>query len=51
MHSCATLAMPLIESYSKEDVCRLRSAIGDEGIIWRALKVGIVKVDVTEAVP
>jgi len=40
----AALPIPLVESYSKKDVRRLRAAIGNERLIGRVLKVGILKV-------
>ena len=46
----AALAMPLVESNREENVRRLRPSISDEGLIRRALKVGIVKIDIGEAV-
>src|SRR6266536_1433697 len=46
----AVLSMPLVESYSKKDVRCLRAAIGDESVIGRALKVGILKVHIRAAV-
>jgi len=46
----AALAMPLVESNSKEDVRRLRSAIGNKWLIGCVLKVGIFQVHVGEAV-
>ena len=47
----ATLPMPLVESNGKEDVRRLRSAVGNEGLVGRSLKVGILEIDVGETVP
>jgi hypothetical protein len=38
----ATVPVPFVEGNGKEDVRRLRSAIGDKGLIWGTLKVGIV---------
>src|ERR1700682_3412116 len=53
MHGCsayATRSVPLVERNRKEDVRRLRSAISNEGIIGSPFKVGILKVNVGEAV-
>src|ERR1700676_4186425 len=46
----AMLAMPMIESNSKEDVRSLRATISNKWFIGRPLKVGIVQVHVGEAV-
>src|SRR6267154_4318355 len=46
----APVTVPLVEGNSKLDICRLRSAIGDEGVIGRAFKVGIVEVNIGVAV-
>src|SRR5262249_60963779 len=45
-----TLPMPPVESDSEEDVRRLRPAVSDEGVVRRPLKVGILKINVGEAV-
>src|ERR1700735_3581406 len=42
-------AVPLVEGDGEQNVCGLRSAIRDEGIVRRALKVRIVEVHVREA--
>ena len=46
----AAVPVPFVERHGEEDIRRLRSAIGDEGLIRRALKVGILEVDVGIAV-
>ena len=46
----ATVAVPFVESNGEEDVCRLGSPIGNEGVIGRPLKVGILEVNIGEAV-
>jgi hypothetical protein len=46
----ATLPMALVEGNGKENVRCLRTTIGNEGLVSRALKVGIFEVDVREAV-
>src|SRR5215831_15012443 len=46
----ATIAVPLVEGHGEEDVRRLRSAIGDERLVGRPFEVGIVEVDIGEAV-
>jgi hypothetical protein len=53
MHSrgaYAAPAMTFVKSHGEEDVCRLRSAIRDEGLIGRPLKIGILEIDIGEAV-
>ena len=42
----ATAAMTLVEGNGEEDVRGLRSAVGDEGLVGRALEVGVFEVDV-----
>ena len=46
----ATFPMPLVEGNGKKDVRRLRSAICNKRIVGRSLEVGIVEVDIGEAV-
>src|SRR5277367_6901470 len=46
----ATVAVFFIESNSEENICRLRSAVRDEGIIGCLLKIGILEVNFREAV-
>src|SRR5215831_15031178 len=48
--SHATVAVPLVEGHGEEDVRGLRSAIGDERLVGRPFEVGIVEVDIGEAV-
>ncbi len=45
-----TLTVPPVEGNGEEDVRRLRSAVGNEGLIGRPLKVGILEIDVGVAV-
>src|ERR1700738_2666799 len=45
-----TLTVPPVEGNSEEDIRRLRSAVGNEGLIGRPLKVGILEIDVRLAV-
>lgn len=45
-----TVPVPFVEPNSEEDICRLRSAICDEGFIGRPLKIGIFQVDIGKAV-
>src|SRR6202012_2501717 len=42
--------MPPIEGDREEDVCRLRAAVGDEGLVGCPLKIRILEVYVREAV-
>src|ERR1700756_3224276 len=42
--------MPLVEGDGEEDVCGLRSAVRDHGVIRRAFKIRIVKIDIRDAV-
>ena len=46
-----TLTVPLVESNSEEDIRRLRSAVGNERLIRRPFKVGVLEIDVGVAVP
>src|SRR5262249_3540271 len=46
----SVVAMPPVKGNREENVRRLRSAISNEGIIRRTLKVGIVKVNIRKAV-
>src|ERR1700687_2626434 len=46
-----TLTVPLVESNSEEDIGRLRSAVGNEGLIRHPFEVGIIEVNVGVAVP
>src|SRR5579862_2607552 len=46
----ATFSMSLVESYRKEDICCLRSAIGYKRVIGCPLEIRIVQVDVGIAV-
>jgi hypothetical protein len=53
MHSCGahpTVSMTFVKSDVEEDVCRLRSAIRDKGLIGRPLKIGILEIDIGKAV-
>ena len=53
MHGCsayATLPVPLVEGNGKKDVRCFRTAICNEEVIGRPFKVGILEVDVGEAV-
>ena len=45
-----TLTVPPVEGNSEEDIRRLRSAVGNEGLIGRPFKVGILEIDVGVAV-
>ena len=46
----ATLPMPTVEGNGEEDVCCLRSSVSNEGRVRCPLKVGIIEIDVGEAV-
>ena len=46
-----TLTVPPVEGNSEEDIRRLRSAVGNEGLIRRPFKVGVLEIDVGVAVP
>jgi len=41
----ATRSVPLVEDTCKEDVRRLRSAVGNEGLTGRPFKVGILEIN------
>jgi hypothetical protein len=45
-----TLTVPPVEGNSEEDIRRLRSTVGKEGLIGRPFKVGILEIDVGVAV-
>src|ERR1700693_1683817 len=45
------VAMPQVERYCKKDVCRLRSTVCNPWVVRSALEVGVLKIDVGEAVP
>src|SRR6476620_6297549 len=45
------VAMPQVERYRKKNVCCLRSAVGNPWVVRSALEVGVLKIDVGEAVP
>jgi hypothetical protein len=46
----ATIAMPFVKSNREEDVCGLGSAIRNKRVIGCPLKIGVIEVDVREAV-
>ena len=45
-----TLTVPPVEGNSEENIRRLRPAVGNERLIGRPLKVGILEIDVGVAV-
>jgi hypothetical protein len=47
----ATPTVPLIESNSEKNVRGLGASVGNERLVGRCSKVGIVEVDVGEAMP
>src|SRR6267142_2414293 len=45
------VAVTQVERYCKKDVCSLRSAVGNPWVVRSVLEVGVLKIDVGEAVP
>src|SRR5215475_1496523 len=46
-----TPPVPFIEGYCEQNISRLRPAVGNEWIVRRPLKVGIVEIHIRKAMP